>query len=165
MTFEQNVFSEYKKIIETTAIQKCYHQVIQLIKYVSSELENKMPEYTFMGRIVENHMDFSYFQITREGLKEQGLKIQIVFIHATCEFEVWISGYNREIQCNYYKKLCDSECPFQICSDPQKNDFIIKTVIKNKITASKPEAIIAEIKITILELEKYIQNIQKENWN
>lgn len=52
---------------------------------------------------------------------------------------------------------------FKYVQTRKKNDFIIKTVIKNKITASKPEAIIAEIKITILELEKYIQNIQKEN--
>ena len=56
------------------------------IKYISAELEKELPEYTFMGRVVENQMDFSYFQATRESLKESGLKVQVVFIHSTCKF-------------------------------------------------------------------------------
>lgn len=118
-----------------------------------------MPEYTFMGRVVENQMDFSYFQATRESLKETGLKVQIVFIHNTCEFEVWISGYNRKIQCRYYKMLYNSACPFEVCSDPEKNDFILKATVEKGITTDTPEAIIAEIKGKIIELEAYIQKL------
>lgn len=159
MSFEQSVFQEYKHIIETTSIQKCYQQIMKLLKYIASELEKEMPEYTFMGRVVENQMDFSYFQATRESLKEAGLKVQIVFIHSTCEFEVWISGYNRKIQCRYYKMLCNSECPFEVCSDPERNDFILKATVEKGITTDTPEAIIAEIKGEITELEAYIQKL------
>ena len=86
MSFDQSVFWEYKHILETTTVQQGYQQVIQLIKYISAELEKELPEYTFMGRVVENQMDFSYFQATRESLKESGLKVQVVFIHSTCKF-------------------------------------------------------------------------------
>lgn len=132
MRFEQGLFREYKRIIETTNVQKCYQQILKLIRNISSELEKEMPEYTFMGRVVENQMDFSYFQATRKSLKEAGLKIQVVFVHNTCEFEVWISGYNRKIQCSYYEQLHHTECPFAVCASPERNDFIIKAVAEKR---------------------------------
>lgn len=160
MSFEQSLFKEYKRIMETTDVQKCYQQILRLIRYISSELEKDLPEYTFMGRVVENQMDVSYFQATRESLKKSGLKVQIVFVHRSCEFEVWLSGYNRKIQRSYYKKICTSDCPFEICADPERNDFILKAVLEKKITADAPEAIAAEIKRKVIELETYIQTYQ-----
>lgn len=161
MQFEQDSFREYKRIMETTNVQKCYRQILKLIRYISSELEKEMPEYTFMGRVVENQMDFTYFQVTRESLKEAGLKIQVVFLHSTCEFEVWISGYSKKIQCSYYERLRYTECPFEMCANPERNDFIIKTVARKKITTDAPEVIIAEIKRKIVELEEYIKKYQR----
>lgn len=161
MQFEQDSFREYKRIMETTNVQKCYQQILKLIRYISSELEKEMPEYTFMGRVVENQMDFTYFQVTRESLKEAGLKIQVVFLHSTCEFEVWISGYSRKIQCSYYERLRYTECPFEMCANPERNDFIIKTVVRKTITTDAPEAIIDEIKRKIVELEEYIKKYQR----
>lgn len=159
MSFDQSLFREYKRIMETTNVKKCYQQILKFIRYVSAELEKEMPEYTFMGRVVENQMDFSYFQATRKNLKEAGLKIQVVFMHSTCEFEVWISGYNRKSQCSYYERLRHTECPFEVCSNPERNDFIIKAIMEKTITADTPEAIIAEIKRKIVELEEYISKI------
>lgn len=161
MTFDKNLFIGYKNIIETTNIQKCYQEIIRLIKYISLELEKEMPEYSFMGRVVENQMDFSYFQVTRQSLKELGLKVQIIFMHSTCKFEVWISGYNRKVQRNYYELLCNSDCPFEMCLNPERNDFIIKTVIETVAETDEPAAIIAEIKAKIAELESYIQNLNR----
>lgn len=161
MQFEQDLFGEYKRIIETTDVQKCYQQILKLIRYISSKLEKEMPEYTFMGRVVENQMDFSYFQATKESLKAAGLKIQIVFMHRTCEFEVWISGYNRKIQCSYYERLRHTECPFEICTNPERNDFIIRAVARKTIVTDSPEAIIAEMKRKMAELEEYIKKYQR----
>ena len=115
----------------------------------------------FMGRVVENQMDFSYFQATTKSLKKAGLKIQVVFMHRTCEFEIWISGYSRKIQCSYYERLRYTECPFEMCANPERNDFIIKTVARKKITTDAPEVIIAEIKRKIVELEEYIKKYQR----
>ena len=38
MQFEQDSFREYKRIMETTNVQKCYQQILKLIRYISSEL-------------------------------------------------------------------------------------------------------------------------------
>lgn len=53
----------------------------------------------------------------------------------------------------YFKKT-------YICSDPERNDFIIKAVTEKKITTDSPEEIIAEIKRKIVKLEAYIQKYQ-----
>lgn len=160
MPFEQGLFTEYKRIMETTNVQKCYQQVLKLIRFISSELEKELPEYTFMGRVVENQMDFSYFQATRERLKALGLKVQVVFVHSSCEFEVWISGYNRKIQCSHHKRLLATGCPFALCADPERNDFILKAAVEKTITDDTPEEIVAEIKTKIAKLEAYMQEHQ-----
>lgn len=48
-----------------------------------------------------------------------------------------------------------------MCANPERNDFIIKTVARKKITTDAPEVIIAEIKRKIVELEEYIKKYQR----
>ena len=57
--------------------------------------------------------------------------------------------------------LCNSECPFEVCSDSERNDFILKAPVEKEITTDTPEAIIAETKGKVTELETYIQKSAK----
>ena len=41
MQFEQDLFKEYKRIMETTNLQKCYQQILKLTRYISSKLEKR----------------------------------------------------------------------------------------------------------------------------
>lgn len=61
MTFDKNLFAEYKSLTKNTNIQKCYQHVFELIKYISSELEKDMTTYSFMNRVIENKMNYTYF--------------------------------------------------------------------------------------------------------
>jgi hypothetical protein len=36
------------------------------------------------------------------------LKIAIVFIHDKCRFEVWLGGYNKQVQTEYWNLVKDS---------------------------------------------------------
>lgn len=105
MEFSNQLLLEYRKLMQTTNLQKCYQEIIKLIKYIRTELQKEMPDHDFMGQVVENRMDFSYFQAITPKLKELGLKVQVVFIHKTRTFEVWMSGYNRKIQSKYHRQL------------------------------------------------------------
>lgn len=96
----KTLFLEYKQLMENTRIEECYSQVIYLLKTIQTTLEKDMDSFCFMNRVVENVMDFSYFQLTDDQLKKGGLKIQVVFFHKTCRFEIWGSGYNRAVQKN-----------------------------------------------------------------
>ena len=73
MQFEQDLFKEYKRIMETTNLQKRYQQILKLIRYISSKLEKEMPEYMFMCRVVEHQIAFSYFEASTKSLIEAGL--------------------------------------------------------------------------------------------
>ena len=161
MQFEQDSFREYKRIMETTNVQKCYQQILKLIRYISSKLEKEMPEYMFMGRVVENQMDFTYFQVTWESLKEAGLKIQVVFMHRTCEFEIWISGYSRKIQCSYYERLRYTECPFEMCANPGKKRFYNQDRGEKKDNDRCAGGTRDLVKDKIVELEEYIKKYQR----
>lgn len=153
MEFNDQLFLEYQHLVSTTSIQAGYQQILQLIKYIETNLENDMPGYTFMGRIVENQMNFSYFQLTNPKLKTQGLKIQVIFKHRTCQFEVWLSGYNRKIQQKLYPLLPPITTPFILCDSPQSEDYLLRVPIETTVIAQHLASIIAQIKTYIEQLE------------
>lgn len=80
--------SEYKEIIKNTNLQKGYQEFIKVFKYLRVNLEKEMPDFKFTGNIVENNMDYSYFQFTNNQLKEKGLKIVFTFVHKTFTYEI-----------------------------------------------------------------------------
>ncbi len=81
MEVNKEYINEYKKIMKTTNIQKGYQELIKFFRYLKIYLEKELKEYTFAGNIVENSMDYSYFQFTNKKLKSNGLKIVIAFVH------------------------------------------------------------------------------------
>lgn len=124
MNFDRNLLSEYKELLQTTNLRKGYQEFIKLFRYIRVSLEKNMSEYKFQGNIVENGMDYSYFLFTSESLKEKGLKIAIVFVHSNFQFEVWLSGYNRNYQLKYYDLLKGKNIPFQLTDNPARKDYI-----------------------------------------
>lgn len=145
----------YKNLIQTTQIQTSYQYIIEIIHNLYLTLKKDLNTYQFSHKVIENHMNFSYFQLTNPQLKKQGLKIQIIFIHQSCQLEVWLSGYNRHIQQQYYQTL-KSTCPFQLCENPQKNNYIIKRSLIKDISTDDLQDIIEEIKLTIKDIEKLL---------
>lgn len=158
MNFDTNKFVEYKKLQDTTNIQDCYQHTIQALKYICSKLEEEMTNYHFMNRFVENQMNFSYFQLTNDSLKNKKLKIQVIFVHKTCTFEVWISGYNRKTQKNYYSSLPNELDAFEKCADPLKNDYLLKKKLSRTLTRDDIQSILLEIKDTINLFNKTFSN-------
>jgi hypothetical protein len=44
----------------------------------------------------------TYFSLFPKSLKRQKLKVAIVFLHEAFRFEVWLAGYNKQIQMKYW---------------------------------------------------------------
>jgi hypothetical protein len=118
--------SEYKRLIQTTNLQKGYQEFVKFFRQLRTFLQNELPEYAFTGNIVENNMDYSYFQFTDEYLKSKGLKIVIAFVHADFDFQIWLSGMNRKIQSEQYEILKSKQHPFALTENPNKTDYILK---------------------------------------
>lgn len=159
MEFNKNYLSEYKKLIETTDLQKGYQEFIKLFRFLRTELKKALPEYDFSGHIVENNMDFAYFQLSDDELIASGLKIQVVFIHKDFRFEVWVSGYNRKIQCAYYEKLKSQTIPYALNNNPNRVDYIIKTPLNENLDLSDGFGVLEEIKVHVLDCVNYIKTV------
>ena len=96
---------EYQRLLQTTELQKGYQEFVAFFRQLRTYLQKELPDFAFTGNIVENNMDYSYFQFTNEELKADGLKIVIAFVHADFEYQVWLSGLNREIQTTFQQRV------------------------------------------------------------
>ncbi len=100
--------NEYRKQLEKGDIQKAYKGLMEDIMSLRTYFQNKYPDYFVSGNIYYGYMDMTYFSFSPKSLKERNLKIAIVFIYDTFKFEVWLSGYNRNVQKQYWKLLKES---------------------------------------------------------
>jgi hypothetical protein len=73
------------------------------IRGLRSYFANKYPDYSVSRSIYYGYMDMTYFSFFPESLKLRKLKVAIVFIHDTFRFEVWLAGYNKQVQTKYWK--------------------------------------------------------------
>lgn len=162
MVFNKNYLNEYKRLIKTTDLQKGYQEFIKLFRFLRIGLEKELPDYTFSSNIVENNMDYSYFQLVDTRLKELGIKIQVVFKHEEFRFEIWASGYNRKIQNRYYEKLKNKELPFILNNQPSRIDYILSFPQYENIDLSDGEGLIRIIKSSTIELIKSISDLLED---
>lgn len=158
MNFNSEYLETYKSLLATTELQLGYQEFIKLFRFLRIELEKELPDFSFSGNIVENNMDFAYFQLTDKDLREKGVKIQVVFVHKSFRFEVWVSGYNRKIQCSYYNKLKNQHLKYYLNDNPERIDYIFKAEIENNIELHSGDIVISKIKPVVLEMITFVKN-------
>ncbi len=105
-------------------------------------------------------MDFAYFQLVSSELKEKGLKVQIVFVHKEYQFEGWVSGFNRKIQCNYYNYLKDKNIEYIINNNPDRVDYIMKSPLAKDIDISNSDALVEQLKLKVNQIVTFANNIE-----
>ncbi len=98
-----NYINEYRKQLEKGAIKKAYRGLMEYFEGLRLYLKNKYPDYFLSGSIHYGQMDYTYFYFFPKSLKRQKLKIVILFIHDTFTIEVWLAGYNKNVQAKYWK--------------------------------------------------------------
>jgi hypothetical protein len=100
---------EYRKQIEKGVIKEAYKGLMEYIMDLRLYFKNKYPDYFVSGSIYYGYMDMTYFSFFPKSLKNRKLKIGIVFIHDTCRFEVWLFGYNKQVQAKYWKLFKEND--------------------------------------------------------
>jgi hypothetical protein len=122
--------NDYKKQLKRGAIKAAYKGLMEYFKDLRLYLKNKYPDYFLSGSIHEGQMDYTYFYFFPKSLKSQKLKIVILFIHDTFTFEVWLAGYNRNVQAKYWKLFKENDWnKYHIASNPRDVDFIIEFIL------------------------------------
>lgn len=126
MEINKDLINTYKSIIQSTELQKGYQEFIKFFRYLRIYLEKELIGFKLTGTIVENNMDYSYFQFTDEEFTKKGLKIVVAFIHSEFVYEVWLSGCNRKVQAMYHAKLSGKQQVYELTKDPYRTDYILK---------------------------------------
>ncbi len=124
---------EYKKQMEKGTIIKAYQGLMEYIMELKTELKNRYPEYFVSGSIYYGYMDMTYFSFTPKSIIDKQLKIAIVFIHEKLRFEVWLAGYNRKVQAQYWKLFSESEWnKYSIPHTIKGTDSIVEHILVDK---------------------------------
>lgn len=94
---------DYERQIEIGNIPKAYQGLMGFMKNLRTYFINNYPVDYVIGSIYSGDMTITYFPFTPRTLKEQKLKIAIVFNHQKIRFEIWLAGQNKQIQKKYWE--------------------------------------------------------------
>ena len=127
--FVENM-NEYKKQLKKGQIQKAYKGLMEYIMNLRTYFKNKYPNYFVSGSIYFGYMDMTYFSFTPESLKNRKLKIAIVFNYDAFRFEVWLGGYNKQVQNKYWTMFKNSKWnKYKLVSITKGVDSILEYVL------------------------------------
>jgi hypothetical protein len=154
----QKYMDEYKKQIEKGDIKKAYQGLMAYIMDLRTHFKNKYPDYFVSGSIYYGYMDMTYFSFIPESLKRKKLKIAIVFCHDTFRFEVWLAGYNKQIQTKYWKLFKGSDWnTYRIPSTTKGVDSILEHTLVDNPDFSSVETLTKQIEKGTL---KFITDVE-----
>ena len=132
---------EYRKQLGKGSIQKAYRGLMDYFMDLRTYFKNKYPDYVISGSIYYGYMDMTYFSFFPKTLKQQNLKIAIVFLHEPFRFEAWLAGYNKQVQEKYWKLLKESGWnKYTIVSTIKGVDSIMEHVLVDHADFSDLEA-------------------------
>jgi hypothetical protein len=150
---------EYRKQIEKGIIKEAYRGLMDYVMELRSYFEKKYPDYFVSGSVYFGYMDMTYFSFFPESLKLRKLKIAIVFIHETFRFEVWLAGYNKQVQTKFWKLFKESSWNQYCIPSTTKNvDSIIEGILVDNPDFSNLDSLTKLIETGTLKFIKDIEN-------
>jgi hypothetical protein len=150
--------TEFKVQLEKGSIQKAYRGLMDYIASLRTYLKKKYPAYSFSSNIYLGYMDMTYFSIVPESLKNRNLKIALVFTYETFQFEVWLSGVNRDVQEEYWKIIQNKGWDrYSLTPNPRRDDYILAQVLVDEPDFSDMDAMTAHLEKGITD---FIDNIE-----
>jgi len=150
--------NEYRKQIEKGDIKEAYKGLMGYIMELRLYFKNKYPDYFVSGSIYYGYMDMTYFSFFPKSFKLRKLKVAIVFIHCTFRFEVWLSGYNKQVQTKYWKLFKESDWnKYRIPSTTKGTDSIIDYILVENPDFSDLDTLTKQIERGTL---KFIEDVE-----
>ena len=157
----QEAMDEYRKQLEKGTIQKAYQGLMEYIMGLRTYLKKKHPDYFLSGSIYYGYMDMTYFSFTPEALKQRNLKIAIVFLHEAFRFEVWLGGYNKQVQAKYWEWFKESGWDsYHLVPTTEGADSILEHTLVEDPDFSDPDSLTEQIEretlIFIADVESFL---------
>ena len=159
MTSFHEYVNEYKKQLEKGAIKEAYKGLMEYIMDLKTHFKNKYPDYFVSGSIYYGYMDMTYFSFFPKSLKHRGLKIAIVFVHDTFRFEVWLAGYNKQVQTKYWKLFKESGWDkYHVVSTTKDVDSIMEYILVDNPDFSDLDTLTKQIERGTLKFIKDVES-------
>lgn len=150
---------EYKKQLKKGAIKKAYKGLMEYIMDLRTYFNKQYPDYFVSGSLYYGYMDMTYFSFFPESFKQRKLKVAIVFIHDTFQFEVWLAGYNKQVQSRYWKLFKESNWnKYHIVSTTKGVDSILEHVLVDDPDFSDLDSLTKQIENATLKFIKDIES-------
>ena len=149
---------EYRKQMEKGAVPRAYRGLMEYIMGLRAHLKSKYPDYFVSGGIYHGFMDMTYFSFIPESYKRRNLKIAIVFLHEAFRFEVWLAGYNKQVQSKYWKLFKEhSWSKYHMVSTTKGEDSILECVLVDDPDFGDADALTKQIEGTTM---KFIRDVE-----
>jgi len=161
----QEYMEEYEKQLEKGAIQKAYKGLMEYIMDLRTHFMNKYPDH-FVSGIYSGYMDMTYFSFVPKSFKDRKLKIAIVFIYEPFRFEVWLAGYNKQVQSKYWKMFKESDWnKYHLVSTTQGVDSILEYVLVDDPDFSDLDSLTKQIERATLKFIKDVESFLSRHQN
>lgn len=99
----------YKKVLANKEIQQTYQALVSIIQKLRSEFIQRYKEEYSVAAVLHGYIDFTYFYLQNDFLKQHKLKLAIVLNHQKAHFELWLLGQTKNVQIRYWQKLKDTK--------------------------------------------------------
>jgi hypothetical protein len=155
--FYENML-EYKKQLEKGLIQEAYRGLMEYLLGLKTYFKDKYPDYFVSGSLYFGYMDMTYFSFIPASLKQRQLRIAVVFLHREFRFEVWLAGYNKQVQAKYWKLIKDRGWDkYRLVPTLQGADSILEHVLVQDPDFSELFTLTGRIEASTLE---FIQDVE-----
>ena len=128
--------------------------------------KNKYPDYVVSGSIYYGYMDMTYFSFFPKSLKDRNLKVAIVFVHDAFRFEVWLAGFNKQVQAKYWKLFKESNWDkYHIVSTTEGVDSIVEHILVVNPDFRDLDALTKQIERETLKFIKDVESFLSKHTN
>lgn len=100
----RDCLEEYRKRVRPgSAIPRAYRAILDYMAGLRTHFENGFPDHFVSSRLYQGYMDVTFFTVVSEQLGQRSLKVAVVFLHETFQFEAWLAGSNKSVQKRFLK--------------------------------------------------------------
>ncbi|MDT2834528.1 hypothetical protein P7H70_10825 [Vagococcus carniphilus] len=100
----QNIKAYQEVVYEKGPVVEAYFELIHFVRKLRTDFTKTTKAYK-AGNVSEGYLDFTYFPIFNEELREKKLKYGIVLNHQLMQFELWLMAHNESGKRKYWNQL------------------------------------------------------------
>jgi hypothetical protein len=95
----------YKEALKNGDVQVAYAELVKYVQRLKTAISKDLSDTYSVGNVFQGYMDYTYFYLSNNFLKDKKLKLGLVFNHNHVRFEVWLLGQTKDVQENYWRLL------------------------------------------------------------